>query len=236
MRMRALSVVAISWLLVTACGDDAESASSPAAGSGSDAGSGGGEAGSGGGEAGSSGRAGSGGHAGNHEAGGSGEANGGPFKLTSSAVEDGQMLPAKYRCDGAIGGPTGPNPPLAWSGAPQETKSFAVLLRDRTFMDYQHWTLYDIPSSVTSLPEGVPTGVSPAMPDGAKQANNSPGLTGPGYYGPCGQSGMNHYEFVLYALDVDMLPMPGMTGASVEAVLEMHDLAKASLNVMSGPP
>jgi Raf kinase inhibitor-like YbhB/YbcL family protein len=158
------------------------------------------------------------------------------FKLTSSAIDDGQMLPVKYRCEDAVGGPTGPNPPLAWSGAPSDTKSFAVILRDRSFNNYQHWTVYDIPQDTASLPEGVAAGAAPDAPEGAKQAGNSLGLTGPGYYGPCGPADPHMYEFKVYALDVATLDMAGTTGASVETQLELHDLATASLTVTSGKP
>ncbi len=166
--------------------------------------------------------------------GGAAGSGGGAFTITSTAVMNGGMLPAKHRCMGSVGSPTGPSPAFAWSGAPAGTMSFALLMRDRTFQNYEHWTIYDIPASVTSLPEGVPSGAMPAMPAGAKQAPNALGLLGPGYYGPCG--GNNMYEFKLYALDVATLPMAGMTGDSVEAALDMHDLATASLSVMSAAP
>jgi Raf kinase inhibitor-like YbhB/YbcL family protein len=227
MKKRALSLAMIAWsALGAACGDDANGGGANA---GASAAAGAGAAGRG--------AAGTGGAVGTAAAtGGGGAAGGGgdTFTLTSSSVMAGGMLPATYRCQGSVGGPTGPSPALSWSGAPAGTMSFAVLLRDRTYMNYQHWTIYDIPASVMSLPEMVPTGASPAEPAGAKQANNSPGLTGPGYYGPCGATGVNMYEFMVYALDVDTLPMPGTTGDSVQAAVEMHDLAKASLLVMSG--
>lgn len=156
----------------------------------------------------------------------------GMLSLTSSVVKNGEMLPAKYRC--MSGGGTGPSLPLSWTGAPPNTQSFALLMRDRTFMNYQHWTLYDIPAATTSLPEGVPAGAM-TMPTGAKQASNSRGLTGPGYFGPCGMSGVNTYELTLYALSVAMLPNPGTTGTSVEAALATHVLAMSSLSVRSGP-
>jgi Raf kinase inhibitor-like YbhB/YbcL family protein len=233
MKNRALSLAMIAWsALGAACGDDANGGGADAGGS---AAAGTGAAGRG--AAGTGGAVGTAaGTGGGGAAGGGGEAGGGgdTFTLTSSAFMDGGMLPAKYRCQGSVGGPTGPSPALGWTGAPAGTMSFAVLLRDRTYMNYQHWTIYDIPASVMSLPEMVPTGASPAEPAGAKQANNSAGLTGPGYYGPCGATGVNMYEFTVYALDVDTLPMPGTTGDSVQAALEMHDLAKASLLVMSG--
>jgi Raf kinase inhibitor-like YbhB/YbcL family protein len=157
----------------------------------------------------------------------------GTFSLTSSVVRNNELLPAKYRC--SSGGGTGPSFPLAWSGAPARTQSFALLMHDRTFMNYQHWTLYDVPATETSLPEGVPAGAT-TMPAGAKQAANSRGLTGPGYFGPCGMSGMNTYELTLYALDVATLPNPGTTGTSVEMALMGHVLGMTSLSVKSGPP
>ena len=199
------------------------------------AGSSGSKAGAGGGGLAGTGKAGSGGAAGVADVDDAGTGSG-DFAVTSSAVEDGQLLPLKHRCDNAVGGPTGPNPPLVWSGAPADTKSFAVILRDRTFSNYQHWTIYDIPADTTGLPEGVATGAALDEPEGAKQASNSPGLTGPGYYGPCGPADPHTYEFKVYALDVATLDTPGTTGASVEAQLEMHDLATASLSVTSGKP
>jgi Raf kinase inhibitor-like YbhB/YbcL family protein len=223
------SSAAVSTAGKSAAGRGASGASGSKAGTGASAG----------GASGASGASGKGGAGGKAGAAGStdvDDAGTSDFTLTSGAVDDGQMLPVKYRCEDAVGGPTGPNPPLAWSGAPSDTKSFAVILRDRSFNNYQHWTIYDIPQDTTSLPEGVATGAAPDAPEGAKQAGNSPGLTGPGYYGPCGPADPHMYEFKVYALDVATLDMAGTTGASVETQLELHDLATASLTVTSGKP
>jgi Raf kinase inhibitor-like YbhB/YbcL family protein len=126
-----------------------------------------------------------------------------------------------------------------WSGAPAGTMSFAITMTDTTAgasMGYAHWTIYDIPSSVMSLPEGVPEGAMPTMPSGAKQAPNQNSFVGgPGYFGPCG--GNNTYEFKLYALSVATLPgvTATSTAAQVRMAIEMNDLASTTLGVMSGP-
>ena len=47
------------------------------------------------------------------------------FELTSEAFEDGGTIPVRYTCDGE-----NVSPPLAWSGAPEGTKSFALFVED----------------------------------------------------------------------------------------------------------
>jgi Raf kinase inhibitor-like YbhB/YbcL family protein len=74
------------------------------------------------------------------------------------------------------------SPPLS---APEGTQSFVIIVDDpdaaqpRLFM---HWLAYDIPASVTSLREGMPTEISVPDPEGMKQGTNSMEWTG--YTGP----------------------------------------------------
>src|SRR6478672_10937389 len=77
--------------------------------------------------------------------------------LRSPAFAAGGEIPSKYTCDGA-----NHSPPLEWSGAPDGTKSFALIIDDPDAPDpkapkmtWVHWVLYDIPAATTSLPEGV---------------------------------------------------------------------------------
>jgi Raf kinase inhibitor-like YbhB/YbcL family protein len=89
------------------------------------------------------------------------------------------------------------SPAMTWTGAPAGTQSFVVLLQDLT-NTMAHWVLWNIPASVTSLPENVPkTSAMPAMPAGSQQCSIG---QGDGYFGPgaCG----NVYEFVVYALSI----------------------------------
>lgn len=160
---------------------------------------------------------------------------GGPFALTSTAVMNAGMLPMKHRCV-MLSGATGPNPPLTWTAGPAGTMSYAVTFTDKG-NGYAHWTIYDIPSSVMSLPEGVPTGAMPAMPAGAKQsANQNNFVGGPGYFGPCAPSGISNYEFVVHAIDVPTLTVSNTMAATVRAQIMMHSKGMAALGIMSGPP
>jgi phosphatidylethanolamine-binding protein (PEBP) family uncharacterized protein len=47
------------------------------------------------------------------------------FSLSSPAFSNGQAIPAKYTCDGE-----NLSPPLQWSGAPNETRGFALIVED----------------------------------------------------------------------------------------------------------
>jgi Raf kinase inhibitor-like YbhB/YbcL family protein len=152
----------------------------------------------------------------------------GPLTLESPAFSEGDALPPVHRCANA------PSPVLEWSNAPPGTQSFAVVLRDLDYMNgFLHWVIYDIPASLTGLPEAVPAGYQPATPAGARQAVT----LGQGYFGPCSLVSVNTYEFTVYALDVATLPDVGETSPGTDAVpvIEAHSLADARLSVESGP-
>ena len=81
------------------------------------------------------------------------------FTLTSTDVSDGGRLPVEYTCDG-----DGSTLPLAWSGAPAETQSYAVIMHHVAAPEEIHWywVLYNIPADVTSLPRNV-TDIDPTV-------------------------------------------------------------------------
>ncbi|MGB8367060.1 MAG: YbhB/YbcL family Raf kinase inhibitor-like protein [Candidatus Babeliales bacterium] len=119
------------------------------------------------------------------------------FQIESSAFKEGGMIPAKYTCDG-----TDISPPLAWHNAPSETKSFVLICDDPDASSgtWAHWVVYDIPSKVTELSEGIFV-----KKLGAIEGVNSWGTSRRGYGGPCPPSGRHRYYFKLYALNVDKL-------------------------------
>ncbi|HEX5830110.1 MAG TPA: YbhB/YbcL family Raf kinase inhibitor-like protein, partial [Gemmatimonadaceae bacterium] len=123
------------------------------------------------------------------------------------------------------------SPPLAWSGAPAQTRSSVLLVEDPdapggTFV---HWVLYDIPATITALPEGVPEGASPPQLGGAHQGHTS--FRGaPRYSGPCPPRGAaHHYHFRLFALDAPLRLAAGATRAQVAEAMREHELASAEL-------
>jgi Raf kinase inhibitor-like YbhB/YbcL family protein len=120
--------------------------------------------------------------------------------ITAPAFKNGE-IPEKYTCDGS-----NVSPPLAWSGAPAATKSYALIVTDPDAPDpkaplttWVHWVLYDIPANVTGLREAV----SPkALPKGAREGATDWG-TQP-YGGPCPPIGRHRYVHTLYALDITL--------------------------------
>jgi hypothetical protein len=83
------------------------------------------------------------------------------FTITSASIQDGQPLPLA-QLSGMSGVPGGldVSPQLSWSGAPVDTKSYAVTVYDPdapTMAGFWHWAVANIPATVTSLPEGAET-------------------------------------------------------------------------------
>ena len=139
--------------------------------------------------------------------------------LLSSAFHAGAAIPKRHSCDGGDF-----SPPLAWSGVPAGTRSFAVVVDDPDASGFTHWLLVNIPASTTSLPEGLRSG---GLLEGAAEGANDFGSVG--YRGPCPPSGTHRYSHRLYALDVASLSPPPPTKERFEASVKSHVLARAEL-------
>ena len=223
--MRFLSVlVAASSLavLVVAC-SSSDSASIP---DGGDSGNASGSSGSSG-SSGASGSSGTSGSSGDPDAstpdGSSPDASAG-FNLTSSAFAQGGKIPAANTCTG-----TNVSPAFAWTAGPAATKSYAMVLEDKSNM-LIHSVIYDIPAAVLALPADVEKKYAPAAPAGSH--TTKPGFGGGfGYAGPCPPE-QHTYEFTLYALDVATLPTADMTTGTIagNALIQAHMLATAKLS------
>lgn len=154
------------------------------------------------------------------------------FTLTSSAYAEGGVIPLAHVCT-AQGGMNS-SPPLAWSGAPAGTMSYAIFFTDAT-TSFRHSAIYDIPSTLSELPADVERTAMPSDVPGARQPRGYPGT--PGYAGPCPGT-MHRYRFTLYAIDVATLP--GLTASSslvdVERAMMEHSLGTATLTGTHTPP
>ena len=142
--------------------------------------------------------------------------------ITSTAFEEGAMIPGQYTCDGAD-----ISPPLSWSGVPQGTQSLALISDDPDAPagTWVHWVLFNIPPDSTGLPEKVPT--DEVLAGGARHGMTDFGRFG--YGGPCPPSGTHRYYFKLYALDT-MLDLSGrITKEDLLGAMEGHILAEAQL-------
>ncbi len=200
----------------------------------------------------------------------------GTMTVTSDAFGDGEPIPARYAFCTACPDEhskmsTNVSPQLSWSGAPSETKSFAVICVDvdvptifddvnseeRTIpadmprQDFYHGLLVDVPATLHSLAEGAESegliagGKNPGkVAHGIRGINDftmfmasNPDMAGDygGYDGPCppwNDELLHHYEFRIYALDVESLGLAAsgdFRGPDVMAALEGHVLAEGKV-------
>lgn len=144
------------------------------------------------------------------------------ISVSSSAFEEGGMIPSKYTCDGQD-----ISPPLKWEGIPEGTKSMALIADDpdAPMGTWVHWVVWNIPPDVKELAESVSP--DPQLPDGSRQGITDFGR--PGYGGPCPPSGLHRYYFKICALDT-ILDLPNRAKkADLLKATEGHVLAKGQL-------
>jgi Raf kinase inhibitor-like YbhB/YbcL family protein len=144
--------------------------------------------------------------------------------LSSTAFGQDQRIPPRFARDG-----DNLSPPLEWHGAPQGTKSYALVVEDPDAPSgtFRHWAVYDIPGGTTALAEGSGSGKSAVARHVATNDFGDRHYDGPQ---PPSGSGVHHYHFRLFALDVPQLKLPG--NASAHDVLDAaraHSLAQADL-------
>ena len=146
------------------------------------------------------------------------------MQLTSTAFAGDGPIPSRYTGEGED-----VSPPLAWTDAPAEAKSFAVVCHDPDaplvtpgHYGYVHWVLYNIPASVTELAEAT-TEYTPGRNDFGNQNYGGP-MPPPGH-------GTHHYFFWLLALDAD----PGLpAGLSMWELLEKIEPHVLGMNRIVG--
>jgi len=156
------------------------------------------------------------------------------FTVTSTTIADGQTLPVE-QMSGAFGVPGGKDisPQLSWTGAPEGTKSYAVTVYDPdapTQSGFWHWSVANIPASVTELAEGAGVEGGSALPDGAYQLSNDGGS--PSFIGaaPPAGHGEHRYFVVVHALDTDDLGVPATASpAFLNFNIASHILGRAVL-------
>lgn len=145
------------------------------------------------------------------------------FILTSPEIGADRKLPAEFTGDGR-----GVTPPLAWSGAPLGTQSFAVV------MDHlapgndikTYWTMWDIPPTTSALPKAV----------------SGLGQFGPSFKGSIGYEpphsqgrGAKTYVLTVYALSAALKldrPAGEVNRETLLAAMQDKVLASASLEVV----
>ena len=144
------------------------------------------------------------------------------LQVQSTAFNEGELIPVQYTCKGKD-----ISPPLEWSGIPENTKSIALIADDpdAPMGTWVHWVLYDLPPTLTSLPEAIASAKNPAV-------GGTHGLTDfkrLGYGGPCPPSGTHRYYFKVYALDAKLALEAGATKAKLLKAMTDHILAQGTM-------
>lgn len=157
-------------------------------------------------------------------------ANSSDFILTSESIKNNQTLPNEQVLNGF--GCSGENisPDLKWQGAPEGTKSFALLVHDPDAprpTGWWHWLVINIPASKTEFKKGE----KPAAP----MLETVTDFKTLGYGGACPPAGhgVHHYNFTIHALDVETLDITVDTDPNtVEKIVKEHSIANATITAL----
>lgn len=141
------------------------------------------------------------------------------MEFSSSAFKNGELIPAKYTCNG-----DDISPPLSWSGVPENAKSLIITMDDPDAPGgtWDHWVLFNIPATTTNLAENVRD-----FPKNTRFGQN--GWSRNNYGGPCPPDRQHRYFFKIYALDTELTLKDGATKTQILAAMENHILATAEL-------
>lgn len=144
------------------------------------------------------------------------------LSLSSSAFAPGTPIPNDFSCRGR-----NISPALAWTGAPANTASFALILDDPDAPSgtYVHWVVYNIPSTSKGFPQAVAQRAT--LDDGTVQGRNS--ASHQYYDGPCPPFGTHRYFFKLFALDTKLDLPSGAAASQLTKAMQGHILAHGEL-------
>jgi Raf kinase inhibitor-like YbhB/YbcL family protein len=147
-----------------------------------------------------------------------------PRTMSVSSEAFGQnILPQTYTCHGDR-----VSPPLDWSGAPEDTKSLALVVDDSSapITPYIYWLVFDIQPGTTDIQEG-------AVPTGARQALNSMGTMK--YDAPCPRGHSHSYRFTVYALNSQVTLPNGAPLLAVWTAIANATIGRGRIVVTGNP-
>ena len=142
------------------------------------------------------------------------------MKLTSSAFEDGGMIPAKYGYT-----EENVNPPLEIEDVPDGAESLILIMDDPDALKpagkvWDHWVVWNMNPDVRKIPEGW---------DIQQGEEGRTDYDETKYGGPNPPDGVHTYQFRLYALDSRLDFSGAPTKAELEEEMEGHVLGRAKL-------
>ena len=152
--------------------------------------------------------------------------------VTSPTLKANEVVPIDHTADGK-----NLSPALMWSGAPANTKQFALVYDDPDVVfgtppqSFVHWVVYKIPGTAKGLPAELPMdAVLTAPTDIAGTIQGLSGFKRTGYRGPAPPPGKpHHYTWTVYALDAELPLEPGLTRTQLMEAIKGHIIGQGSL-------
>jgi Raf kinase inhibitor-like YbhB/YbcL family protein len=156
--------------------------------------------------------------------------------VSSDAFAQGAAIPPLYSAY-----EQNASPPLRWTAGPRGTHSYAILVEDpdakTTPLPVIHWVVWNIPSAVTALREGLESSDRLEDPMGLRQGPNT-AAGSIGYKGPRPPEGdpAHHYHFEVFALDQMLALRAGANREDLVKAMNGHVLAKGEVTGLFRKP
>jgi len=162
------------------------------------------------------------------------------FTLTSPDIKANATIDKKFEFNGFGCSGENKSPALKWSGAPKDTKSFAVTVYDPdapTGSGWWHWSVINIPANVTELKPDAGNVSGANLPQGARQVRIDYGVAGWGGVCPPEGDKPHRYIFTVHALKTDKLDIPAdATAALAGFMINANSIGKATFTAKYGRP
>lgn len=147
--------------------------------------------------------------------------------VSSPAFDSGDVLPARFTCDGA-----GVSPPFVIESVPGPTAALAVTAEydGGVFSQPVFWTLWNVPPETERIPAGLPREPILDTLGGARQGKQAG--SDPGYEPPCPPAGQPYeHRFQVFALDEELSLNGGTDQESASEAIANAILASTRITV-----
>jgi Raf kinase inhibitor-like YbhB/YbcL family protein len=162
------------------------------------------------------------------------------FKLESPDIKAGAMIDKKFEFNGFGCSGENKSPALKWSGAPKDTKSFAITVYDPdapTGSGWWHWSVINLDPKLTELKADAGNVSGANLPPGARHVRIDYGASGWGGMCPPAGDKPHRYIFTIHALKVDKLDIPSdATAALAGFMMNANSIGKATFTATYGRP
>ncbi|MGS2718646.1 YbhB/YbcL family Raf kinase inhibitor-like protein [Eionea flava] len=157
------------------------------------------------------------------------------LQLSSDDISHGEFMAKAQEFEGFGCSGDNASPHLTWSGAPAETKAFAILAYDPdapTGSGWWHWQVVNIPAEVTAISTGAGTVDGKRMPAGSLQIENDYGSKSFGGACPPKKNGAHRYQFTIHALSKKLALPDNASAALTGYFVNANSLASSTIEAL----